>query len=78
MNKNFHSHMSFDSDIIEYESTCKHLQIDQVKNIFEQINKTLIFAHEVLIKTQKQMMNQVNEHKKKINYKIELKMFLNE
>ncbi len=28
INKNFHSHMSFNSDIIEYESTHKRLQID--------------------------------------------------
>ncbi len=42
------------------------------------MNKTLIFAHETLIKTWKQMMNQANKHKKKINYKIESKMFLNE
>ncbi len=78
MNKNFHSHMSFDSDIIEYESTCERLQIDWVKNISEQMNKTLIFACEALIKTWKQMMNQANKHRKKINYKIESKMFLNE
>ncbi len=78
MNKNFHSHMSFDSDIIEYESTRERLQINQVKNISEQMNKTLIFAHETLIKTWEQMMNQANKHKKKINYKIESKMFLNE
>ncbi len=70
--------MSFDSDIIEYESTHERLQIDQVKNISEQMNKTLIFAHEALIKTWKQMMNQVNKHKKKIDYKIKSKMFLNE
>jgi len=38
----------------------------------------LIFAHEALIKTQEQMINQVNKHRKKINYKIESKMFLNE
>ncbi len=78
MNKSFHSHMSFDSDIIEYESTCERLQIDQVKNISEQMNKTLIFAREALIKTWKQMMNQANKHRKKINYKIKSKMFLNE
>jgi len=78
MNKSFHSHMSFNSDIIEYESTCERLQINQVKNISEQMNKTLIFAHEALIKTREQMMNQVNKHRKKINYKIESKMFLNE
>ncbi len=78
MNKNFHSHMSFDSDIIEYESTRERLQINWVKNISEQMNKTLIFAHEALIKTRKQMMNQANKHRKKVNYKIESKMFLNE
>ncbi len=78
MNKSFHFHMSFDSDIIKYESTRERLQIDWVKNISEQMNKTLIFACEALIKTWKQMMNQANKHRKKINYEIESKMFLNE
>ncbi len=78
MNKNFHSCMSFDSDIIEYESTHERLQINRVKNISEQMNKTLIFAREALIKTRDQMMNQANKHRKKINYKIELRVFLNE
>ena len=78
MNKNFYSHMSFDSDIIKYESTRERLQIDRVKNISEQMNKTLIFAREALIKTWEQMMNQANKHRKKVNYKIESKMFLNE
>ncbi len=78
MNKNFHSHMSFDSDIIKYESIQERLQINWIKNIFEEMNKTLIFACKALIKTWKQMMNQTNKHRKKINYKIESKMFLNE
>ncbi len=39
---------------------------------------TLIFVCEALIKTQEQMMNQANKHRKKINYKIKSKMFLNE
>jgi len=77
MNKSFHSCMSFNSDIIKYESIRERLQINQVKNISEQMNKTLIFACEALIKTQEQMMNQVNKHRKKVNYKIESKMFLN-
>jgi len=42
------------------------------------MNKTLIFAREALIKTRKQMMNQANKHRKKINYKIESRVFLNE
>ncbi len=77
MNKSFHPRMSFDSDIIEYESIRERLQINRVKNISEQMNKTLIFAREALIKTREQMMNQANKHRKKVNYKIESKMFLN-
>ncbi len=57
MNKNFHSHMSFNFDIIKYESIRERLQINQVKNISEQMNKTLIFAREALTKTWEQMMN---------------------
>ena len=78
MNKSFHSHMSFNSDIIEYESIRERLQIIKVEDIFNHINKTLIFAREALIKTRKQMMKQANKHRKEINYKIESKMFLNE
>ncbi len=76
MNKNFYSHMSFDFDIIEYESIRERLQITQVEDIFDHMNKTLIFAREALIKTWEQMMNQTNKHKKRINYEIESKMFL--
>ncbi len=78
MNKSFHFRMSFDSDIIEYESICEHLQIAWIKDIFNHMNKTLIFACEALIKAWEQMMNQANKHRKKVNYKIESKMFLNE
>ena len=78
MNKNFHSHMSFDSDIIEYESIRERLQIIRIKDIFNYMNKMLIFAREALIKTWERMMKQANKHKKKINYEIESKMFLNE
>ncbi len=78
MNKNFHPRMSFDLDIIEYESIRERLQIARAEDIFNHMNKTLIFAREALIKTREQMMNQANKHRKKINYEIESKMFLNE
>ena len=42
------------------------------------MNKTLKFACKSLVKTWKQMMKQVNKHKKEVDYKIESKMFLNE
>jgi hypothetical protein len=70
--------MSFDSDIIEYESIRERLQIIRIEDIFNNMNKTLIFAREALIKTRERMIKQANKHRKKINYKIKSKMFLNE
>jgi len=51
MNKSFYSRMSFNSDIIEYESTRERLQIIRVEDIFDHMNKMLNFAYEALIKT---------------------------
>ncbi len=78
LNKDFHSCMSFELNVIEYESFCERLQMTKVKNISEHMNKTLKFACESLVKTRKQMMKQVNKHRKEVDYKIESKMFLNE
>ncbi len=78
LNKDFHSHMSFELDVIKYESFCERLQMTKVENISEHMNKTLKFARESLVKTWEQMMKQVNKHRKEVDYKIESKMFLNE
>ncbi len=78
LNKDFHSRMSFEFNVIEYESSCERLQTTKVENIFEHMNKTLKFACESLVKTWKQMMKQINKHRKEVDYKIESKMFLNE
>jgi len=75
LNKNFYSHMSFNFDIIKYESTCEHLQIIRVKNIFEHMNKTLIFAHKTFVKTWKQMMKQANKHKKRLIMRLNQRYF---
>jgi len=78
LNKDFHSHMSFKLDVIEYESFRERLQMTKAENISEHMNKTLKFACESLVKTREQMMKQVNKHRKEVDYKIESKMFLNE
>jgi len=78
LNKDFHSHMSFELNTIEYESFCERLQATKVKNISEHMNKILMFARESLVKTRKQMIQQANKHRKEVNYKIKSKMFLNE
>ncbi len=78
LNKDFHSYISFELNVIEYESFCKRLQMTKAENISEHMNKTLKFARKSLVKTWKQMMKQVNKHRKEVDYKIESKMFLNE
>ncbi len=78
LNKDFHSCMSFEFNIIKYESSYERLQTTKVENIFKHMNKILKFACESLVKTQEQMMKQVNKHRKEVNYEIESKMFLNE
>jgi len=70
--------MSFEFDVIEYESSHERLQTTKVENISENMNKTLKFARESLAKTREQMMKQVNKHRKEVDYEIESKMFLNE
>ena len=70
--------MSFELDVIEYESSRERLQTAKVENISENMNKTLKFARESLVKTRDQMMKQVNKHRKEVDYEIESKMFLNE
>jgi len=78
LNKDFHSRMSFELYVIEYESSRERLQTTKAENISEHMNKTLKFARESLAKTREQMMKQVNKHRKEVDYKIESKMFLNE
>ncbi len=78
LNKDFHSCMSFEFNVIEYESFRERLQTTKVENISEHMNKTLKFARESLVKTWKQMMKQVNKHRKEVDYEVESKMFLNE
>jgi len=78
LNKGFHPRMSFEPDVIEYESSRERLQTAKAENISENMNKTLKFARESLAKTREQMMKQVNKHRKEVDYEAESKMFLNE
>ncbi len=51
LNKDFHSRMSFELNVIEYESSHERLQMTKVENILKNMNKTLKFAHKSLVKT---------------------------
>ncbi len=50
INKNFYFYISFNLNIIKYKSIRERLQTARIKNIFNYINKTLIFARETLTK----------------------------
>ncbi len=78
LNKGFHSRMSFELDVIEYESSRERLQAAKAEDISENMNKTLKFARESLVKTREQMMKQANKHRKEVDYEVGSKVFLNE
>jgi len=78
LNKGFHPRMSFEPDVIEYESSRERLQTTKAEDISEHMNKTLKFARESLAKTREQMMKQANKHRKEVDYETGSKMFLNE
>ncbi len=77
LNKDFHSRMSFEPDVIEYESSRERLQAAKAEDISENMNKTLKFARESLVKTREQMMKQANKHRKEVDYEVGSKVFLN-
>ncbi len=43
LNKDFHSCMSFELNVIEYENSYERLQMTKVENIFKHMNKILKF-----------------------------------
>ncbi len=77
LNKNFHSHMSFDLNSIEYEITQARIEADKAKNIFEHMKWSLALIKQVLTRVRVTMKKQTDKHWKKIIYKIDDMMFLN-
>ena len=77
LNKNFHSHMSFDSNSIEYEITRARIEADKAENIFEHIKWSLALIKQVLTRVRVTMKKQIDKHQKKMIYKIDDMMFLN-
>ena len=77
LNKSFHSHMSFDSNSIEYEITQARIEADKAKNIFKYMKWSLALIKQVLTKVKVTMKKQIDKHRKKMIYKIDDMMFLN-
>ncbi len=77
LNKSFHSHMSFDSNSIEYEITRARIEANKAKNIFKHMKWSLALIKQVLTKVRVTMKKQIDKHRKKMIYKIDDMMFLN-
>ncbi len=77
LNKNFHSHMSFNSNSIEYKITWARIEAGKAENIFEHMKWSLALIKQVLIKVRVTMKKQIDKHWKKMIYKINDMMFLN-
>jgi len=77
LNKSFHSHMSFDSNSIEYEITRARIEAGKAKNIFEHMKQSLALIKQVLTRVRITMKKQIDKHRKKMIYKIDDMMFLN-
>jgi len=77
LNKNFHSHMSFDLNLIEYEIIQVRIKADKAKNIFKHMKWSLALIKQVLTRVRVTMKKQTDKHWKKMIYKIDDMMFLN-
>ncbi len=63
--------MSFNSDTIDYETTCKRLEARKANDIIIQIKKLLIFDHQQLKKMKQIIEAQINKHKRDIIYEVD-------
>ncbi len=69
-NKSFHSRMSFNSDMTNYETIHERLEARKANNIIIQMKELFIFDHQQLKKTKQIIEAQINKHKWNIIYKV--------
>ena len=77
LNKNFHSHMSFDSNSTKYEIIRARIQASKAENIFKHMKWSLTLIKQTLARVRVTMKKQIDKHRKKMIYKINDMMFLN-
>ncbi len=70
-NKEFHSWISFDSDITDYETTCKRLEARKANDSVIQMKELLNFDHQQLKRTKLIIEIQINKHRWNITYEID-------
>jgi len=63
--------MSFNSDMTDYEITCKRLKARKADDIVIQMKELLSFNHQQLKKTKLIIEAQINKHRRDIIYEVE-------
>ena len=76
-NKEFHSHISFNPDIIDYVIIKKRLNIAKTKDIINRMQNVFIYIREKMNKTQLIIIEQINRYKKDMTFKKGDLVFLN-
>ncbi len=77
LNKNFHSHMSFDLNSTEYKIIRAKIQVSKAEKIFEHMKWSLTLIKQTLARVRVTMKKQIDKHWKKIIYKVDDMSFLN-
>ncbi len=62
LNKNFHSHMSFDLNSTEYEIIRAKIEASKAKNIFEHMKQSLALIKQALARVRITMKKQIDKH----------------
>jgi len=62
--------MSFDSDTMNYETTCERLKARKADDIIIQMKELLIFNHQQLKKMKQIIEAQINKHRRDIIYEV--------
>jgi len=70
-NKEFHSWMSFNSDMTDYETTREQLEARKTNNIVIQMKELLSFNHQQLKKMKLIIKVQINKHRRDITYEVD-------
>ena len=68
-NKEFHSRISFNSNIIDYVITRKRFDVIKTKNIIDRMQDVFVYIRKKINKTQLIMIEQINRYKKNMTFK---------
>ncbi len=63
--------MSFDSNMIDYKTTCERLEARKADDIVIQMKELLIFDHQQLKKMKQIIKAQINKHRWDVIYEVD-------